>query len=77
MSPDTLHTSNPPRQIDHPKYTVFSNDTVVLDVIFQNYKRYQISKNDDEKMTKDIEVLKLQTNEFTEKMTILRKNLMK
>ena len=40
-------------------------------------ERYQISKNDDEKMTKDIEVLKLQTNEFTEKMTILRKNLMK
>ena len=37
MSLDGLHTSNLPRQIDHPKFTILANDTVVLDVIFQNY----------------------------------------
>ena len=34
---DGLHTSNLPSQIDHPKYTILANDTVVLDVIFNNY----------------------------------------
>ena len=37
MSLDGLHTSNSPRQIDHPRCTILANDTVVLDVIFQNY----------------------------------------
>ena len=37
MSLDGLHTSNLPRQIDHPKCTILENYTVVLDVIFQNY----------------------------------------
>ena len=37
MSLDGLHTSNSPRQIDHPKCTILENYTVVLDVIFQNY----------------------------------------
>ena len=32
-----LHTSNSPRQIDHPKCTILANDTVVLDVISQNW----------------------------------------
>ena len=34
---DVLHASNSPRQVDHPKFTVLANGTVVLDVIFQNY----------------------------------------
>ena len=37
ISLDGLHTSNLPRKIDHPKCTILENDTVVLDVIFQNY----------------------------------------
>ena len=37
MSLDGVNTSNQPRQIDHPKFTILDNDTVVLDVIFQNY----------------------------------------
>ena len=37
MSLDGLHTSNLPRQFDHPKCKILNNDTVVLDVIFQNY----------------------------------------
>ena len=37
MSLDGLHTSNYPRQIDHPKCKILENETVVLDVIFQNY----------------------------------------
>ena len=37
MSLDGLHISNSPRKIDHPKCTILENDTVVLDVIFQNY----------------------------------------
>ena len=32
-----LPTSDSPRKIDHPKCTISENDTVVLDVIFQNY----------------------------------------
>ena len=37
MSLDELHNSNSPRQIDHLKCTILENDTVVLDVIFQDY----------------------------------------
>ena len=37
MSLDGLHTSNFPRQIDHPRCTILANDTVILDVTFQNY----------------------------------------
>ena len=37
MSLDGIHTSNLPRQVDHPRCTILANDTVVLDVIFQNY----------------------------------------
>ena len=32
-----LLTSDLPRQIDHPKYTTLTKDTVVLDVMLQNY----------------------------------------
>ena len=32
-----LPTSNPPRQMDHPKCTILTKDTVVLDVILQKY----------------------------------------
>ena len=34
---DGLPTSNSPRQIDHPKCTTLTKDTVVLDVMLQNY----------------------------------------
>ena len=37
MTLEGLHTSNSPRQIDHPKCNILANDTVVLDVILQNY----------------------------------------
>ena len=37
MNLDGLHASNFHRQIDHTKCTILENDTVVLDVIFQNY----------------------------------------
>ena len=37
MSLDGLHTFNSPRKIHHPKCTILVNDTVVLDVISQNY----------------------------------------
>ena len=37
MSLDGIHTSDYPRQIYHPKFTILETDTVVLDVIFQNY----------------------------------------
>ena len=37
MSLDGLTTYNLPRQIDHPKCTILTKDTVVLDVISQNY----------------------------------------
>ena len=37
MSLGGLHASNLPTQIDHPKCTILAKDTVVLDVIFQNY----------------------------------------
>ena len=37
ISLDELHNLNLPRQIDHPKCTILENDTVVLDVISQNY----------------------------------------
>ena len=45
MSLDGLHTSNPPRQIDHPKCTILAKDTIVLDDIFQNY--FNLSLFDD------------------------------
>ena len=32
-----LTTSNYPRQIDYPKCTIFTKDTIVLDVILQKY----------------------------------------
>ena len=32
-----LPTSNSPRKIDHPKCTILEMETVVLDVILQNY----------------------------------------
>ena len=32
-----LPTSDSPRQIDHPKCTTLTQDTVVLDVMLQNY----------------------------------------
>ena len=34
---DGLHNSNSSRKIDHPRFTILANDTVVLDVIFQKY----------------------------------------
>ena len=37
LSLDGLHNSNFPRQIDHPKCTILAKETIVLDVIFQNY----------------------------------------
>ena len=37
MSLEGLPTSNLPRQIDHPKCTILTKDTVVLDVILQKY----------------------------------------
>ena len=37
MSLDGLHIFNLPRQIYQSKLTILANDTVVLDVIFQNY----------------------------------------
>ena len=37
MSLDALHTSNFPRQIDHPKCTILANYTVVFNVIFHHY----------------------------------------
>ena len=39
MSLDGLHTSNSPRQIDHPKCTILEKDTIVLDDIFHNYSK--------------------------------------
>ena len=45
MSLDGLDTSNLTRQIDHPKSTIFANETSVLDVILQNY--FQESLLDD------------------------------
>ena len=32
-----LPTSNLPRHIDHPKWNILTKDTVVLDVMLQNY----------------------------------------
>ena len=37
MSIEGLPTSNSPRKIDHPKCTILEMETVVLDVILQNY----------------------------------------
>ena len=34
---EVLPNSNLSRQIDHPKYTTLTKDTVVLDVMLQNY----------------------------------------
>ena len=39
MSFDGLHTHNSPRKIDHPKFTILSKDTIVLDIISQNYSQ--------------------------------------
>ena len=39
MSFDGLHTHNSPRKIDHPKCTILAKDTIVLDIIFQNYSQ--------------------------------------
>ena len=32
-----LPTFNSPRKIDDPKFTILENDTIVLEVILQNY----------------------------------------
>ena len=45
MSIDGLHTSNSPRQVDHPRCIIMANDTVVLDVIFQNYFQESLLKD--------------------------------
>ena len=37
MSLNGLHTANSPRKFDRPKFTILTKDTIVLDVIFQNY----------------------------------------
>ena len=37
ISLDELLTSNSHKQINHPKCTILANDTIILDVIFQNY----------------------------------------
>ena len=37
MSFDGLHTHNSPRKIDYPKFTILAKNTIVLDVLFQNY----------------------------------------
>ena len=42
---DGLHTLNSPRKMDHPKCTILANDTVVLNVTFQNY--FQVSLLED------------------------------
>ena len=34
---EVLPKSNSSRQIDHPKYTTLTKDTVVLDVMLHNY----------------------------------------
>ena len=34
---EVLPSSDSPRQIDHPKCTILTKDTVVLDVMLQNY----------------------------------------
>ena len=34
---EELPTFNSPRQIDHPKRTILTKDTVVLDVMLQKY----------------------------------------
>ena len=39
MSLEGIPASNSPRQIDHQKCTILANDTVVLDVILQNYSK--------------------------------------
>ena len=37
MSLEVLPTSNSPTQIDHPKCSILTKDTVVLDVILHKY----------------------------------------
>ena len=37
MSLEGIPTSKSPRKIDHPKCTILTKDTAVLDVILQNY----------------------------------------
>ena len=37
MDLEGFPTSNSPRQIDNPKCTILTKDTVVLDVVVQNY----------------------------------------
>ena len=34
---DGLHYSNLPRHNDHPKCTILENDTIFMDIIFNNY----------------------------------------
>ena len=45
MSLDGLHTSNLPTHIDNKKCTILAKDTVVLDVIFQNYFQEPLLKD--------------------------------
>ena len=40
-----LPKSNLSRQIDHPRYTILTKDTVVLDVMLQNYLKDSILDN--------------------------------
>ena len=42
---DGLHTSNLTRQIYHPKCKILAKDTVILDVIFQNYSQELLLEN--------------------------------
>ena len=37
ISLDGLNSPNSPRKIDHPKCTIFTKDTIVLNDIFHNY----------------------------------------
>ena len=45
MSLDGLHTFNLPTHIDNKKCTILEKDTVVLDVIFQNYFQEPLLKD--------------------------------
>ena len=45
MSLNGLYNSNSPIQIDHTKYTILAEETVVLDVIFHNYLQESLFKD--------------------------------
>ena len=45
MSLDGLHTSDSPRQIDHPKCTISARDTIVLDENVNNYFKESLFEN--------------------------------